>query len=179
MTEYVYVLNLEHGRYYVGKSKDPTARFHIHKSGKGAIFTAIHKPIGMTIVGPRNALFDEDNVVKSLMREHGIDMVRGGTYSQPYLPRTTIDVLRREILHADNKCYHCEQLGHVAARCATSVRCSRCNRDSHTVDQCYAKTHVNGAPLSPTASIVCYRCGTRGHYSYDCSTRLSGRYSFG
>tara|TARA_B110000261_G_scaffold150886_1_gene178802 strand:+ start:57 stop:269 length:213 start_codon:yes stop_codon:yes gene_type:complete len=44
--EYVYVLKLEEGKFYVGKSKDVDARLRYHRKGANArAWTAKYKPV--------------------------------------------------------------------------------------------------------------------------------------
>lgn len=38
----LYVLQLENGKYYVGKTNDITRRYNEHKEGKGCEWTKIH-----------------------------------------------------------------------------------------------------------------------------------------
>lgn len=43
-TCYVYVLLCSNGALYTGISKNPKARFEVHKKGRGALFTRMHTP---------------------------------------------------------------------------------------------------------------------------------------
>jgi len=61
--------------------------------------------------------------------------------------------------------------------------CSKCSRDFHEADECYAKTDVNGNNISGYSSRescsddnyydygVCFRCGRDSHYAYECYAR--------
>lgn len=62
------------------------------------------------------------------MSKHGIDKVRGGSYSQIKLSEEEISLLKRELNSASNKCI-------------------RCGRDSHFIKDCYATTDANGDPI--------------------------------
>jgi putative endonuclease len=42
---FVYILECADGTYYTGIAKDPQARFKAHASGRGARYTAAHKPL--------------------------------------------------------------------------------------------------------------------------------------
>ena len=44
MPYYVYIIVCEDGSYYTGYTKDVDSRMRLHKNGKGARYTRIHKP---------------------------------------------------------------------------------------------------------------------------------------
>lgn len=82
----LYVLKLEHGKYYVGLSHNVEKRFKMHKDGKGAEFTKIYKPISIIknvstyATTYANAGPKEDNETIKLMKIFGRENVRGGRY---------------------------------------------------------------------------------------------------
>ena len=92
----IYVLKLQHGKYYVGKTNNFEKRMHQHETGIGGSFwTKLHKPIEVIRKfeiksNSFNKEFiyglEEDKVVKEMMCLYGIDNVRGGSYV-----RETID----------------------------------------------------------------------------------------
>lgn len=43
---YIYILELENGNYYVGKTDGLEKRLEQHFSGQGSEWTKLHKPIG-------------------------------------------------------------------------------------------------------------------------------------
>jgi hypothetical protein len=152
MSTNVYVLPLEGGNYYVGKSKDPVARCAAHFSGEGAAWTKLYKPIAPPTIFAGVGHFAEDMKVKELMLEHGIEKVRGGAYPQVTLRDAQIEALRAELW-------------------AATDRCVRCGRDNHFVASCYTKTDVMGSVIVeetktkvrtaqlPTPYFVCGPCG--------------------
>lgn len=123
--EEVYILKLEDDKYYIGKSKDPIKRFEEHKNGQGSAWTTKYKPIKVVETINNCDKFDEDKYTKLYMLKYGIDNVRGGSYCQLDLDKKTKLFLQKEIRTATNTCF-------------------RCGRDSHFVNNCYAKTHING-----------------------------------
>lgn len=44
MNYYVYILRCKDGSYYTGHAKDVKKRFEMHKRGRGARYTRMHKP---------------------------------------------------------------------------------------------------------------------------------------
>lgn len=85
---YLYVLELEGGRFYVGLTTDIERRFAQHSSAEGAEWTKHHRPVRIihcVNTGTRDgcqAERMEDEVTITLMMTHGIENVRGGHYSQ-------------------------------------------------------------------------------------------------
>ncbi len=83
---YVYVLELEHGKYYVGISKNVKARLRQHQNGDGADWTSIHKPIRIIyqentqLVNKKEAEHIENVTTLQWMLMKGKDNVRGGDY---------------------------------------------------------------------------------------------------
>jgi predicted GIY-YIG superfamily endonuclease len=75
----IYVLQLEGGKYYVGKTQNLDRRYAEHQAGE-CMWTKLYKPVCVmsTVLGDA---FDEDKITKQLMAKHGIDNVRGGSYA--------------------------------------------------------------------------------------------------
>lgn len=158
----IYILQLKHGKYYVGKTSDPVRRLQEHVSGKGSEWTRLHPPVKMIRTIPGASSFDEDRYVKEYMMKYGVDNVRGGSYSNPELDEVQECALQQEI------------------RGATDC-CMRCGRKGHFTKSCYAKTDVDGDSLDDSSSddssdssedekddSTCYRCGRTGHYANQC-----------
>lgn len=94
---WLYVLKLENEKWYVGiTSKTPEERFQEHLLKKrGAYWTMAHKPLSIEmvedlgIVSKQHAEIYENKITRSLMKERGINNVRGGDLrdSQEYVKR--------------------------------------------------------------------------------------------
>ncbi len=172
---FVYALHCDGDKYYIGKSSAPIRRVEEHFAGEGAHFTKVYPPIQVVentrAVGP----YAEDNLVKTYMKKHGIDNVRGGSYSQLEIPEAEVAVLRREIGTATDGCL-------------------RCGRLSHWVSDCFATSDVDGKalskPLRPERRTYyrliipgekqhggCFRCGRFSHLAYKCfaTTDVDGK----
>lgn len=167
MTLSVYVLRLVRSKWYVGTSSDPNRRIQAHREGRASAWTKMHPPRSREcemILGPFESAIEarimEDAQVKRLMVLHGINRVRGGTYSGITLSPENIITLNLEIRHAYNACMRCGETGHYARSCTAThsvdgeqlkpkqpVKCYRCGRASHSTRDCYAGTHRNGILL--------------------------------
>ena len=155
----IYVLELQHGKIYIGRSDNIKQRIANHFAGKGSSWTKAHPPIKVLQTMKSTSIFDEDKVVKEMMLKHGLDAVRGGSYSQCMLSEKARDVIEREILGATGKCFYCGQSGHFASGCKQknlrSLKkkqdklqvCKRCERKGHTADNCYYHKSKSGADL--------------------------------
>lgn len=95
MSTYLYVLELENGKYYVGKTKCLANRLAQHRGKKGAKWTKRHKPIGNDFLETRIMTYpsDEASLTRIYMKRYGIDNVRGG----PYVTIRLNQILKRKI----------------------------------------------------------------------------------
>ena len=168
----LYVLELKHGKYYVGTTNNLQRRFQEHVDGTGSVWTRKYAPLGIE----RSVIVDgplhEDRVTKELMLMHGIDNVRGGSYCRIDLDDGQYQSLTTELRSAAGVCFKCGRPGHFAAQChvkdtskkterktqrhsrAGSKRhqgCFRCGRSGHFADTCYARTDVDGYLLGESS----------------------------
>jgi predicted GIY-YIG superfamily endonuclease len=141
--EQIYIIKLEKGKYYIGKTRNIEKRYEEHLTGTGSGWTKKHKPLSLIKTIKSTSQFDEDKYVKEYMAKYGIENVRGGTYSNIVLDENSIAVLEKEIRHSNNVCM-------------------RCGRDSHYIKDCYAKTDVDGANICES-----HGSGVSGDYCYD------------
>jgi predicted GIY-YIG superfamily endonuclease len=114
---WIYVLELAGGRYYVGESNDVRRRFDEHRDGSGAAWTRKYKPIKIQNITQCTGPTHEDATVKSMMAAHGIDMVRGGSYSNVVLTKMQIDALNAEMRGVTDACMRCGHSGHWVKDC--------------------------------------------------------------
>ncbi len=130
-TTTIYVLRLEGGRYYVGKTDNVAKRYQQHLNGQGSAWTRKYKPIGLEKMIPNVSSFEEDKVTKEYMSKVGIDKVRGGSYVEIELSEFHKEALKMEIWSAKDKC-------------------TKCGRAGHFVKDCYATTDVSGNRIDST-----------------------------
>ena len=114
----IYVLALEHGCFYVGRTQRRRLETRIdeHKS-VGCGWTRLHKFVSIVCVQPMVSNFDEDNVTKSYMMQYGIENVRGGSYNMPTLHSFQVQSLEVEFKGANDVCFKCGQSGHYISDC--------------------------------------------------------------
>ena len=128
--EYVYVLKLEDGKFYVGKSKDVDARLREHRKGaKKWAWTAIYKPVqGDDAIYYRDELrhnTSEDAMTIEMMSEYDIKNVRGGTYSSVILPPHHKKTLEDMKSTWEDRCFVCHEKGHFSRSCPNRPTQSR------------------------------------------------------
>jgi predicted GIY-YIG superfamily endonuclease len=128
MSTTIYVLCLEGGRYYVGKTNDIIERYQQHLNGNGAAWTRKYKPISLVKTIENVSSFEEDKITKEYMAKYGIDKVRGGSYVEIELSEFHIAALKMEIWTAKDLC-------------------AKCGRPGHFVKDCYAKTDASGKKI--------------------------------
>ena len=188
---YTYVLQLQEGKWYVGKTNDPFNRLMQHVNENGSAWTRKYAPLQVHEVKPHASRFDEDNKTLEYMETYGIDNVRGGCYVQVVLPPEQRREIQRKIASVKDACFNCGESGHTVANCPNDVEeeeeeeagCSRCGRNTHDASKCYAKTHSDGGELREArpkkskskpkkqrepSPVVCRRCGRDNHDESTC-----------
>ena len=147
----VYVLQLERGRYYIGKTDDVMKRYEEHLNGRGSAWTNRYAPVSLVETRRNVSSFEEDKVTKEYMSKYGIDNVRGGAYVSLELDASQRSSLQAEIRSATDKCTNCGHSGHFVKDCMKTNKVVQ-----HSVSH---------------RSVTCYRCGTPGHYANTCYVR--------
>lgn len=83
----LYVLKLQHGKYYVGRTvRTSLQRVMDHIRGRGSNWTKLHPPLGLNAdcvsVHDGDTDYDETLLTLRMMREHGWQNVRGGKFTR-------------------------------------------------------------------------------------------------
>jgi len=190
-TTTIYVLRLEGGRYYVGKSDNVMKRYQQHLDGSGSAWTRKYKPVSLEKTMEHVSPFEEDKVTKEYMSRYGMDRVRGGSYVELALSESQTDALQRELWAAKDLCTRCGRPGHFVKDCHARTDVSGHMIENEEDEQQAMKivleylqeqesskgreklSTMKGATKGATkgAKGACYRCGRSGHYSPDCYAR--------
>jgi len=114
---YIYILQLEQGKYYIGKTSNPDFRIEQHFQSGGSVWTIKYKPLNVFEIIPDCDDYDEDKYTRRYMDKYGIDNVRGGSFCEVILDEITIQLLEKMSKTTQNKCFTCGIFGHFAKEC--------------------------------------------------------------
>ena len=145
----IYILKLQHGKYYVGKTDNIEKRKQQHINGTACSWTKKYKLILVEQIISNASDFDEDKYTKEYMDKFGIDNVRGGSYVTEELDEGDKYTIQREIWGAKNLCKQCGRSGHFIKSCTFEKDvngnniyencvwcCEYCNKEYETEDSC-------------------------------------------
>lgn len=114
---FIYILRLEHGKYYVGKTDDFQRRWTQHLTGQGSEWTRLYKPLEVLELLDDCDDWDEDKWTMKTMSTHGIENVRGGSFTRVKLQDQELQMLQRMLSGARDVCFHCGSSSHFASEC--------------------------------------------------------------
>jgi len=178
---YIYVLSLQYGKYYVGKTDNPEfsfVRMDLEPSLKNCAWIRKYAPLcisdffecGTSGVGL-------DHHVLKYMNIYGILHVRGGSFSGVVFENHQILYLKKHVNRFGNGvfCVICGSHMHRDVDCSKSVcqveggcegqseydmienlkaNCGRCGRYGHETVHCIAILHQNGSLLVLPSSVL-------------------------
>ena len=188
---YIYILQLEKGKFYVGKTINPSFRLDSHFNSNGSAWTKLYKPIKMIELIPNCDDYDEDKYTRMFMDKYGIDNVRGGSFVSVELEQSTINHLTQMKNGTNDKCFNCGKSGHFAKDCKENKEeiiwcCEYC--DKEFVDEKNCDYHIQNCKYNneddesededDDNDVVCFRCCREGHYANSCyaSKHIRGYY---
>jgi len=152
----IYVLELEDGNVYVGKTNRGKKRLEQHIKGRGAEWTKLHKPKRVMAYYQGAKDSDEQKVTNQMIRKYGAKKVRGGNITKRKMSKSEIDKLNKDLGFKQSKKSTStvkkktttKKKSTTTKKKSTTYTCSRCGRQGHNKTQCYAKTTARGAPIS-------------------------------
>ena len=115
---FLYVLSLDSGKYYVGKTKDIVRRIKEHRDGIGSKWTRAYSLISLEHWFQMDSDL-EDELTLAVMKKHGVENVRGGSWTKRKLSRQVIKHLK-ETVSSTNQIF--------------AAKCKRCH--SNDVNKC-------------------------------------------
>ncbi len=185
----IYVLKLQNGKYYVGKtSRKIETRYAEHQGGIGSVWTKKYPPISIEKIYYDCDPYDEDKYLKICMAKYGIDNCRGGSYTQLHLPESTINFLQAEINMSSDLCISCGKSGHFIRECPdkkplkvvsdktenvnlkllNDIKFSK-NVSDKTQNNKTSEDNIVYTNKSKVNNVICYKCGQPGHISSHCT----------
>ena len=104
---FIYVLQLDQKKWYIGKTENSKFRIDTHFDCKGSSFTTKYPPKEIYQIIPECDKYDEDKYVKKYMDKYGIDNVRGGSYSRLELTEEEKKSIQKELWGTNDLCFLC------------------------------------------------------------------------
>jgi predicted GIY-YIG superfamily endonuclease len=172
----IYVLLLQEGKYYVGKSQNIKKRIQEHSSGLGSEWTKLYKPIKVIEIIKNVSPFEEDKKTKEYMAKYGIENVRGGTYTSIEFEEGVEEFIQKEIWSATDKCTLCGRSGHFVKDCIATSDIFGNKIEFEYVyetsdEDSDSSEYSDDSGYIYKKDVRCFKCGKIGHYSSTCYSR--------
>lgn len=204
MMPQIYVLQLEHGCYYVGSTtRTLSQRFQEHQAGNGSSWTELHPPVRLVEsirYDEEDLRLEEDKITYKLMEKYGVDKVRGGQFARSAFTQEQQFSLQQTLRHSIGACLRCGRPTHYASDCSeltdihgTTIKISYTFERSCPINSSTGNSNVPFCPSTPTIAEVsqslastpttpafdsdpCARCGRSTHDDSECdaSTDIHG-----
>ncbi len=166
----VYTLQLADGCFYVGRVKDLAtleSRVEQHKAGHGSEWTKLHPVVELYSLIDDAKPTDEDAQVISLVAEHGVEKVRGGTFCTPVLTDAEVKILNKMADSTRGSCYQCHETGHCTNECPISLSIAMSRGNDWECPDCGNNVFAKNDS--------CPRCGKWKPKEFKTITAVAGR----
>lgn len=184
---FVYIIQLEEGKYYVGKTENPEYRIESHFDFNGSMWTKKYKPLSVVEIIPNCDNYDEDKNTIKYMEKYGINNVRGGSFCQIRLSDENINTLTQIINGSNDKCYLCGSNTHFVNECKNlkkknkMCQCPTSYFAPHRKIKCFLNKVLDSIEgifededddiekiNEKVRTMSCFRCGRQGHFIKSC-----------
>jgi len=178
---YIYILQLQDNKYYVGKTDNIEKRKQEHMNGIASSWTKKYKPISVEKIIQKVSPYDEDKYTLEYMGKYGISNVRGGIYVKEALDSSEIYNINKQIWGATDCCTMCGRKGHFVKNCKfmkdvngleiyekEKWTCTICNKEYDDKSDYDNHKKICKSKLNKQTCITCDKCGRNGHTIEDC-----------
>lgn len=189
---FIYILQLEREKYYIGKTQNTSFRLEKHFTSNGSAWTKKYKPISVLEIIPNCDDYDEDKHTIKYMEKYGVNNVRGGSFCEIKLSDNNRITLNQMIKSVTDKCYICGKDDHFANNCKkNSIKnekiptininekcdCPTSYFSSHRRGKCMLNNITSyfddenediDKLLIYEKDACCFRCGRQNHYEASC-----------
>ena len=169
---FIYILKLQKGKYYIGKTSNLQFRLEDHFLSNGSVWTNKYTPIEVIDIIKNCDDYDEDKYTIMYMDKYGINNVRGGSFTSIELDNNTIIHLEKMSRGSNNKCFNCGSKNHFAKDCDYEEEydeeiwcCEYCDKEFETIEDC--EKHEKHCNIKKN-TIKCKRCGRNNHTTSKC-----------
>lgn len=140
--EQVYVLELEEGKIYVGRSAAVGRRLDAHIEGRGSRWTQKYPVVRrLDLLSEPGGDPKSREIAETLhwAKLRGVANVRGAHWCRVNPPPAEERWMRQQVYGFFDLCYVCGRRGHFARHCSERPTCAHCGRRSHVAAQCRAR----------------------------------------
>ena len=163
--EYIYVLECQQNKYFIGKTYNIQIEYNDHLDGTFCEITSIYKPINIHCILDLDNNFNINIIIAKYILKYGKQNVY---FIEDYINKKDI---KKHIKLKNNNCI-CGKEDHWINNCTLNTKdaywekiinkvfnrissdlktngiCERCGRYGHDMKDCFAKKHVDGNNIS-------------------------------